>query len=716
MKIYLIPILFLLAAQSYALDRWGAFSRPFPIHDVAAFSDGVMLATEGGIRFRNQALDYVYHSEHGLETSNYYSVVSSAYGLLAVSEYGIIVSLDPDGQKWHVLSRSFVKNNVRAVPGAAELGKNILVIAFEDRLAFFDIQKKVSLLTIDRLGGRSLSADPIKKMAIHGDSLYLQTAQTQYVRVLSWDSLASDVRLNDPSLWIELSQDIQVDEFETMDSTRVEVDGKSLTDAVLFDGETSRITQVVKSNSGYYLVGPTTLIYFNGDSSNPQYNDLSEYNVFLLGETYELRASPQGGVYGASVDGKIGSGNLYGWNIPWYAFGSPLGSLGASYSSRIKVLSVLPDGYVFFHIWGLVYQIYSDWGNRLEYAFTPTDGLCFDSYLEETPYSISSSVVPAPDNSGFLTASASKNGYSIVYFNKNGDVRCAKNVGKNSVPQSIFAKVGDDGQWWIYVSGKNGTTLAHEGELELFKFPPPKSNGGELDNFTYSSYRGITPAPLDMVYDSRNDRLWLVSMASLGYLDDSQDSLISPSSTRGLQGAEYTSIDIDVHGNLWLGTANQGVYRLTQKGKTPDTLSVKHFTAKDGLLSDNVADVAIDGVYGVAWFAHEKGVSYYQRNDLKDAGGNLTDSAKVRFRAYPVPFRPKEHRFFVIEGFTEDAVVSIYNRGGALIRAFKNGEVSGGRLEWNGQDRNGNLVAPGVYYYVVNNGPKLKKGKFIIVH
>ena len=60
--------------------------------------------------------------------------------------------------------------------------------------------------------------------------------------------------------------------------------------------------------------------------------------------------------------------------------------------------------------------------------------------------------------------------------------------------------------------------------------------------------------------------------------------------------------------------------------------------------------------------------------------------------------------------------MSIYNRGGALIRTFKGDDVLGGRLEWNGRDKNGKLVAPGVYYYVVNNGPKKKKGKFIIVH
>ena len=94
----------------------------------------------------------------------------------------------------------------------------------------------------------------------------------------------------------------------------------------------------------------------------------------------------------------------------------------------------------------------------------------------------------------------------------------------------------------------------------------------------------------------------------------------------------------------------------------------------------------------------------------------MTDSAEVKVYGYPVPYRPKVHERFTIEGVTEKSVVSIYNRGGSLIKSFRNEEVLGGKAEWNGCDKNGKLVAPGVYYYVVNDGSKVKKGKFIVVH
>ena len=94
----------------------------------------------------------------------------------------------------------------------------------------------------------------------------------------------------------------------------------------------------------------------------------------------------------------------------------------------------------------------------------------------------------------------------------------------------------------------------------------------------------------------------------------------------------------------------------------------------------------------------------------------MTDSAKVEVKAYPVPFRPKLHARFTIEGVTESSVVSIYNRGGALIMSFRKEDLLGGKLEWDGRDKSGKWVTPGVYYYVVNDGSKNKKGKFIIVH
>lgn len=709
-----IPILLLLlyTVNAIASDAWNAFSNPFPIHSVIPYgADGIMLATDGGIRYRTLSGDYVFHSENGLETSKFYSIANSSLGVFAVSEFGLIAKLAENGTKWNVSNRSYLANNVRAVPGAAIISKNVLVIAFEDRLAFFDLQTSTSILTIDRIGNSLLSVTPIQNITTINDTLYVKTSNNIYARKMQWDSLRKDFRLSDPASWETLSQKTKIDEFEISDSTIVKVNGKILKDSTLYYGKKSRIKWTVKSNDGYFLVGPEAVFYYSNKSN---LIDLTIYANFLLGETYELNATSIGGVFGASVNGFFSYSNGDSWTTPIYALpGVGSGSITAS-SARLKTLSTLPDGHVFFHIWGFVYQIYSDWGNTLEYSFTPYDGLCFDNYIENYPVSPMS--VPAPDNSGFITASASNNGYSIVYFNKNGEVHCAKNIGSRSMPAAIFAITDDDGSWDIYIASRDGGSLETSGGIDVIKFPAPKSNGGELSNGVLKSYKGVNVAAIDIAYDSTHDNLWFATTSSIYYLDAEQDSLIAPTSTKGLRGAEYTSIDVDVHGNLWAGTANQGVYRLSQKKNSPDTLSVIHYTTKNGLLDDNVSDIAIDNVLGRAWFSHVNGVSYYQRNDLKDASKNMTDAATVKVKAYPVPFRPKVHSHFTIDGVSENATVSIFNRGGALVKSFRNSELLGGKLEWNGCDKKGNLVAPGVYYYVINNGSDSKKGKFIIAH
>ena len=696
-----------------ATDQWGAFSDPFPIRDAAPWGDnGIVLATDGGIRYRSPTEDNVFHSEHGLETSRFFAVVSSDAGLYAISEYGLIVSFVGGGQKpWKVLNRSYVKNNIRAVPRGMVISEKILTIAFEDRLAFFDLSQNRSLLTIDRVASKSLLISPIRELLVRGDSLYVRMDNAVYVRKMDWKGLSDDKRLSDPNSWAQVPNDVAVDGFEKPVS-KVVVGSTTLTDPVLYhDDGTSKVKWQVTTKDGVYLVGSEYIFFCrNGEK---KVSDFTKTPGDTPGEVYELRAIPLGGVFAATVDGKLSYGNLGGWGVSQYAYGT--NASGASgYSARIKALSYLPDGHLFFHIWGHVYLMYSGWGANVDYTFAVSDGHCFENYLEN--YAISVATIAAPDNeSGFLTSTGNNNGYGVIYFTKDGQVKCANRVGENPVPGVMYSRV-DGKDWIVYVASKIGPTLAHEGGLDVIRFPSPKSNGGELSNGVLKTYRGISPAPIDMVYDSVGQRLWLVSMSSLAYLDEESDTLLTPSSTNGLLGTEFTSIDVDVHGNLWVGTTNQGVFRLTPRKGSPDTLTVKHFTTKDGLLDNNVSDVAIDPVLGVAWFAHEKGVSYYRRNDLKDARDNMTDSAKVDVRAYPIPFRPKVHALFTIDGIAENSVVSIFNRGGALIRSFSNQDVLGGKIEWNGYEKSGKLVAPGVYYYVVKSGSKVKKGKFIIIH
>ena len=94
----------------------------------------------------------------------------------------------------------------------------------------------------------------------------------------------------------------------------------------------------------------------------------------------------------------------------------------------------------------------------------------------------------------------------------------------------------------------------------------------------------------------------------------------------------------------------------------------------------------------------------------------MKDSAEYKVYACPNPFGPTIHPYVTIDNVGMDAVVSIFNRAGHLVRSFYGKEVAGGSVEWDGKNKSGNLVAPGVYWYVAKTGSSKKKGKILIIY
>lgn len=667
-----------------AAEGWWSFSNPVPIRDGIAFGDGVMLATGGGVRYRSLDADEVYHSEDGLETSNIYAIVSGGAGVFAISEFGRIAFFVSESNRWMVLNRSYVKNQSRVVPGASVIAEGVMTVSFEDRLSFFDIDKASSIITLDRIGPKSLSVEKISRVAVHGDSLYVRLGNSVYVRVMKWNDMNSDTRLTDPDSWMK------ADGWESIDELKLR-----------------EPLWTISSKKGTYELTTYSVNYV--EDGKKDY--LSIRSDFQIGNLYEIQNMPAGGFIGASAYGRLAVSDASSW---WnYDFDINVGSAEATTDQRLKVISALPDGTVLFHIWGMGFFIFSKRGEQLEYSLKPSSGHCFDEYTGNWTIATSSTV--APDGSGFLTATAKDDGYSLVYITKHGEAHCAKVGDDFAVGGPMYASINDDGSWVVYMGAKEDLN-SDNGRFDIITFPPPRSNGNEIVNVKVRTIGGVSPPLIDLVYDSSSNRIWTVSSSTLAYYDEDQDTLYAPTSIDGLRGADFTSIEVDPHGNLWTGTANQGVYKLSLKGRSPDTLKSVHYTTASGLFSNNVKDVAIDPVLGVACFAHENGASCHRRNDFKSARKNMTDSAMFDVAVYPVPFRPKIHGALVIENIAEDATVSIYNKGGALMRSFHGDEILGGRLEWDGKGKDQKLVAPGVYYYVVNTASKTKKGKLIIIH
>lgn len=731
----------LLTVPCFAGDGWKVFSRPFPIYSVAPYADGVVYGSAGGIRIKTSTFDKVYMANNGLETSDFRAVVTSPKGVYAVSEYGLVASLRGDLNGWTVLNRSYLSNGRKALPDQSKIVGNVIVITFEDYIAFFDIDKSKSILSINRIGDVSFAVFPPKVISVHGDYLYVSTGKQVFRRKMAWKNLWSDMSLIDPDSWERVETTSEVygmawkgdslkmypkagtwswtedgkESSSVQDSSKILLFGKKIKESSLYKDGKSIIKWInTYSNGTAYLIGSEDVFFYSGG----KFHEMGVRASYELGSAYELAlvGDGAGGVLVGSSKGAFAYTNGSEWSELRYYDERGYGNMEAAYSNRMKVLSSLHDGTVLYHIWGEGFYLYSKWGRERTHFLTPDDGLCMDNYAHS--YTVTAGTTAAPDSVGFLTASADTNGYSLVYISRDGEMSCLKQVGSMPLTGAILVTPAKNGvDWDVYVSARESPSASSSGALDIIRISPPSKNGGRLVKVSKKTLHGLDEgSPIDMSLDKKNELLWMVTTNKLGYYDIDQDTIKMPASVSGLSGAEYTSIGLDPHHNVWVGTTAQGVYRLSRKGKSFDTLTTQRFTSRNGMLSDAVDDIAIDPEMGVLWAAHEQGLSWYKRNDLRANESFMTDSATTEVLAFPNPFRPKIHRYISFDFLAEDATLSIYNRGGALIRFFRGEDMYGGRVDWDGTDKSGKLVVPGVYYYVVKNSKKTKKGKFIIIH
>lgn len=695
---------------AFAFDEWQGFSLPFPIRAAARVDNTLILATDGGMRVKSDDVDMVYSSEKGLETSVFYGVVTAKDGVFAVSEFGLVARLREKSDGWDVVNRSFLENKSRVIPGSASVAGDILVIPFEDKVAFVDLKSGLSILSVERIANISLPVYGPEDIEIRGDSLLVSTARGTFVRVMDWENLRKDVRLVDPETWTR----VEIPCLRCRDSLNVTVNGEVLRNPELYDENgVSKIRWILEDPQRTFLVGPDQVYKYE----NGVLEDIVNYSLFKMPDVYELQAIPTGGVIAVSTNGMISLSEGTVWLEPRYLY-QGYGNFSEAYNYRMKTLSLLGDELLMYHIWGMGMLLYREWGYN-DFVFqTPAENTCMDQIVSN--YTVAVGTTVAPDRSGYLTATASAPGanYSLVYITKDGDVSCANNIGSSRFVGPLVARQDPEtSDWIVYVSTRSTFDAFATGNLDVFRVPSPSKNGGRLVVEKPKTVNGLDEkTPVDMVVDDKDSVLWLVTATGLGYMEYGKDTIESPKAVSGLSGAEYSSVDVDPHGNVWLGTTNQGVYRLERKNGSFDTLKTSHYTTKNGLLNNEVFDLSIDKSFGMAWFAHSNGVSRYKRNDLREARTFMTDSATAKVKAFPVPFRPRVHPFLTIDNVSEDSRVDIYNRGGSLIRSFAGTDVHGGKVEWDGNGKNGMLVAPGVYYYVVCAGSKREKGKFLVIH
>ena len=175
-----------------------------------------------------------------------------------------------------------------------------------------------------------------------------------------------------------------------------------------------------------------------------------------------------------------------------------------------------------------------------------------------------------------------------------------------------------------------------------------------------------------------------------------------------LAGIDITCMVVDGGGRKWFGTADNGVYLISEDNMT----QIEHFTETNSkLLSNSIYSVDINHATGEVFFGTTKGLCSYMSSVTEP----VTEMGKVATYAYPNPVQPGYTGPITITGLTYNSDIKIVTVNGTLVNQ---GRSTGGSYVWDGNDLDGKRVASGVYMVEVakQNGEKGTVTKIVVVN
>jgi len=156
-----------------------------------------------------------------------------------------------------------------------------------------------------------------------------------------------------------------------------------------------------------------------------------------------------------------------------------------------------------------------------------------------------------------------------------------------------------------------------------------------------------------------------------------------------LETEAINAIEIDGSNRKWIATRNSGAFLFSDDGLR----QVYHFTQKNSpLLSNSVYDIAINHSNGEVFFGSEKGIMGFFSTATN------FDNEMKEVKVFPNPVRPEYEGNITIDGLAYDTNVKITDIQGNIMYETTS---EGGRAIWNGRRFDGERPATGVYLIYV---------------
>ncbi|MGS2725548.1 type IX secretion system anionic LPS delivery protein PorZ [Psychroserpens sp. BH13MA-6] len=252
---------------------------------------------------------------------------------------------------------------------------------------------------------------------------------------------------------------------------------------------------------------------------------------------------------------------------------------------------------------------------------------------------------------------------------------------------------------------------------------------GESNHVFSEEHNMPSPYAKAIALDSRN-QLWIGTIKGLRVLYNTSNFVNDPDPsvneivilengipTELLSNQFITDIKVDGSDNKWVGTLDSGIFYFSPDGQE----TIYQFTKDNSPLpSNSISDISIDPQSGKVYIATSKGIVSFS------SGGTKPKETLDEVYVYPNPVRPEYNilgfddlnninKGIKISGLTENVNVKITDIEGNLVaeaqsrinqrssKANYNFAIDGGTGIWNGKNLRGNIVASGVYLFLISD-------------
>jgi len=767
MKVFLTRIFLLLLAvffaneiaQSQGVGTWNAYSSFRTINDISIDADGhIWCATNGGI-FSTDADSILkkYTRINGMYRNNPTAMIydPGQDGIWFGYDDGMLEFFNLKDDSFTMYDDIYRANryNPRGINRFVISG-NKLYIATDFGVVVYSTSNRYVLETYFNLGSFS-TGTAVNDIAISGSKVYCATAsgvaigdgsKGDLIVPSNWSTYGQNEGINGAVLSIGL-QGNKV--YASTSDKNLEWDGQQWISSTTFtDGPVVNYSSAGDTLLGVSITGVTLIT----SGSNKQINGINGtplaaatvYNGDLLVGTSTLGLAVIHDINSGKVDKyiaptgpylnlfsgvNIANGVLISGSSPvpgkavssytatgyyiykdgqWHNYNLETNSVLKQFNFNSAFISTYNDDAYYFGSWGkgiVEQKINSDSIT----VYNSTSG------LEGISGSPSFVVISGLDHDqdGNIWAVSLDAPNTPLYYKAKGS-NTWSGIGKDPTIPSTDAYYGlmvdNSGQKWISLQAPQGIG---DGILVLDTGDPTTTRDDKSFHLTTDIDQGDLPDPKenDMAQDLKGE-VWVGTDRGVvhyifpdriinGTSNDRRSEFLRKAGTDSvlLRDLHATCIAVDAANRKWIGSEGDGLWLVSPEGDSV----LKHYTTQNSpLISDNILSLAIDGKTGTLYIATDEGLVSY-------VGVVKNPVAKMKHLfVYPNPYSyNKENGPVVIDGLSGQTTINIVTVDGRVVNRLN---VTGGRVEWNGKDFNGNRLPSGVYLVIAKDTQNGERG------